>query len=164
MLRRGLWWLGYALLRRRSEAVREVLTTRVLQKGLSVSSDEADIVFAVMIRLALTAPVPNRLTSMAIIGMSEALTTITAPADLGRLIRTFATLLEDSNCGIAQVGDNDVGKMLLDCWRAACQQWPTHRRRRSALQLHVSCVSGPDFPQATPGYLSRSSLQRASKS
>ena len=114
-LERGLWWLGNSLLTRKPEAIRDVLTARVLQSGLSVSSDVADITFVVMLRLALTAPASNRLTSMAIVGMSEAMATITAPDDLGRLVRTFGALL-DGEFSIAKSGDNDAGRMLLECW------------------------------------------------
>lgn len=116
MLERGLWWLGHALLRRQSEVVRGVLTTRVLQKGSYVSSDVVDIAFAVMIHLALTAPLATMPTSMAIVGMSEALTAVAAPSDLGRLIRTFAALLEGDDVSVGRLGDNDVGRMLLECW------------------------------------------------
>ncbi len=116
LLERGLWWLGHAFLRRRPEAVRDVLTRRVLQEGPYVSSDVVDIAFAVMIQLALAAPVESTSTSMAIAGMSEALTTLAAPSDLGRSIRTFAGLLEGDDFGIARLGNNDVGRMLLECW------------------------------------------------
>jgi hypothetical protein len=110
----GLWWLGDSLLTHQPEVVRDVLTARVLRQGLS-APDAADLVFSVMLRLALSGAVPVAPTSMAIIGMSEGLATISEPDHLGRLVETFGALL-DGDFSIARLGDNDAGRMLLENW------------------------------------------------
>ncbi|NQT40796.1 MAG: hypothetical protein HQ581_25095 [Planctomycetes bacterium] len=117
-LQQGLWWLGYALLCK-GEDVRTLLTERILHQGLEESAESEDLVFAIMVRLALTISSSEVNTAMALIGMSEALAYRSSDECQARLIRTFKTLLgpeENSAFSIAGNAGTPPADMLLDAW------------------------------------------------
>lgn len=118
-IERGLWWLGYALVKRDLQIVNEKLTDETV-KG-AMSPNVIDLAFATMARLALTAPTPERLMGLAMTGLNPGLTADDTSPMIGRLVHTFASLLDGDDFSIAKRGDSDAARALLDYW---CNRLP----------------------------------------
>lgn len=118
-LERGIWLFGYALLQHKPEAIRAALTDRVIRLGLRSHSESVDVVWAIMVRLALTSSDEEEAKAMALVGMSEALVNSVDRDSTPLLLGTLNSFLPPNSIpetSIVQSATTNAGKMLISFW------------------------------------------------
>lgn len=118
-LERGIWFFGYALLQHKPEAIRAALMDRVIRLGLRCHSESLDVVWAIMVRLALTASDEEEAMAMALVGMSEALVNSVDRNSTPMLLGTLNSFLEPDSIGeasVVQSASTNPGRMLISFW------------------------------------------------